>query len=292
MSQLMTDRLLVEAKLAAQRLTSRDGGCAAEREDLAQDAVLRAIEHPAPDGRVGPWVERICRNLHVDAWRTSRRARLLPERLAVDSPTPSAEEMALGGERRRNVRRALLTLPRDQRRALILRYYAGWSYERIAARLDVLVITARTRVHRGLAVLRCQLGALRAMMASGTLALAPAVAALIVVGAQPSVITAPVRVIPSLTSPSAIPPQHQASVRVRTTVVVAAEEETLAPPPETHRARRSSTLRFDFEDDEVTGVLARPQDEPLTSIGQAVHPSLIELRRQFVPEIVKTMEDL
>jgi hypothetical protein len=55
---------------------------------------------------------------------------------------------------------------------------------------------------------------------------------------------------------------------------------------------QSSTLRFDFEDDEITGVLARPDGDSVTSIGQAVHPSIIELRRQFIPELVKTMEDL
>ena len=294
MSQLASDRLLVEANLAAGRLTSRHGGGAGERDDLAQDAVLRAIEHPVPDGNVGPWIERICRNLHVDSWRTHQRAQLLPQRLSVDPPAPSAEELALGSERRRSVRRALLTLPREQRRALILRYYAGWSYERIAARLQIVVVTARTRVHRGLTDLRQQLGSLRTMLAPGTWALGSAVVALIVVGVEPSVMTAPVRVIPTLATPSAASARHQVGLRAPLAVATAATAVTpdapTAVPP--HHSPRSSTLRFNFEDDEITGVLARPDGDSDTSIRQAVHPSMIELRRQFIPELVKTMEDL
>jgi len=50
--------------------------------------------------------------------------------------------------------------------------------------------------------------------------------------------------------------------------------------------------RFDFEDDQVEGDLQRPDGELVTSIPEASQTSLIEIRRNFVPEIMKSLEDL
>ncbi len=50
--------------------------------------------------------------------------------------------------------------------------------------------------------------------------------------------------------------------------------------------------RFDFEDDQVEGDLQRPDGELVTSIPKASQSSLIEIRRNFIPEIIKSVEDL
>ncbi len=168
------------------------------REDLAQETLLRVLEHPPERENAGAWIQRICRNLHVDAWREAARA----QRIDADRPAcptaRNAEESVLAREQRRVVRRALLALPRAQRRALILRFYGGWSFDRIAARLGMRAATMRTRVHRALAALRTHVAALRVWLMPGALSLKPALAVLIVfaAGGSPLVARRPARSIP------------------------------------------------------------------------------------------------
>ncbi len=54
---------------------------------------------------------------------------------------------------------------------------------------------------------------------------------------------------------------------------------------------KSKTV-YDFEDDNVEGDLQRPDGELISSIEKAKEESLIEIRQNFVPEILKMIEDL
>ena len=49
---------------------------------------------------------------------------------------------------------------------------------------------------------------------------------------------------------------------------------------------------YDFEDDTVEGDLQRPDGENVTANGKAQHSSLIEIRKDFIPEMLKTLEDI
>jgi hypothetical protein len=49
---------------------------------------------------------------------------------------------------------------------------------------------------------------------------------------------------------------------------------------------------YDFEDDQVEGDLQRPDGFLVMSIPKAKEKSLIELRTSFIPEIIKSLEDL
>ncbi|HVU52144.1 MAG TPA: hypothetical protein VHL80_15705, partial [Polyangia bacterium] len=60
-----------------------------------------------------------------------------------------------------------------------------------------------------------------------------------------------------------------------------------APPP-----APAAVQRFDFVDDEITGELARPDTDVILSDPATHHPSLIELREHFIPEILESLEDL
>ena len=54
----------------------------------------------------------------------------------------------------------------------------------------------------------------------------------------------------------------------------------------------SAVQRYDFENDVVNGVLQRPgSDDLIEATVRATHESLIELRREFVPEMLKSLED-
>ena len=56
----------------------------------------------------------------------------------------------------------------------------------------------------------------------------------------------------------------------------------------TYRARTV----YDFEDDTVEGDLQRPDGELISSQKKAEHSSLIEIRKDFIPEMLKSLEDV
>ena len=56
-----------------------------------------------------------------------------------------------------------------------------------------------------------------------------------------------------------------------------------APPSET---------TYDFEDDLVTGDLIRPDGEQLIVRRRGRRTSLIQIREHFIPEMLKSVEDL
>jgi len=49
---------------------------------------------------------------------------------------------------------------------------------------------------------------------------------------------------------------------------------------------------YDFEDDTVEGDLQRPDGELVSEQKKAEHSSLIEIRKDFIPEMLKTLEDI
>jgi hypothetical protein len=49
---------------------------------------------------------------------------------------------------------------------------------------------------------------------------------------------------------------------------------------------------YDFEDDMVEGDLQRPDGELVNSMGKTQHSSLIEIRKDFIPEMLKSLEDV
>jgi hypothetical protein len=54
---------------------------------------------------------------------------------------------------------------------------------------------------------------------------------------------------------------------------------------------RAKTV-YDFEDDMVEGDLQRPDGELVNSLKRTEHSSLIEIRKDFIPEMLKSLEDI
>jgi len=66
-----------------------------------------------------------------------------------------------------------------------------------------------------------------------------------------------------------------------------------AAQPESAESAGAPALKyFDFEDDQVEGSIQRPDGDMIDAIRKASHRSLIEIRRNFIPEIMKSLEDL
>ena len=78
---------------------------------------------------------------------------------------------------------------------------------------------------------------------------------------------------------------------------VFAQAKAAAPAPRRRRrATRTSQYKaktvYDFEDDTVEGDLQRPDGELVSSQKKAEHSSLIEIRKDFIPEMLKSLEDV
>jgi RNA polymerase sigma factor (sigma-70 family) len=274
-------------------------------DDLAQDMAVAALEQRRAADRPEAWLERVGRNAAIDRWRGERRrAALAPlgEPVAAGSRDPEAELLAR--ERRAAVRRGLLALPRPQRQAALLRFHCELPFDDVAARLGTETATARTRVHRALAGLRARVSGLRALV-FGWPASQAAVAALVLVAAAPQRPRAPephptgaapaeVRIAQAARSSS---PRPARAVEATTP----AAQPLAAPPAPPRRARAQAhpaaeaepaVRRYDFENDEVEGRLATP-DETRDSVAvRSAQPSLIELRWSLQPEILKSLEEL
>ena len=70
-----------------------------------------------------------------------------------------------------------------------------------------------------------------------------------------------------------------------------AEAGGAAPAGDDNVQYKAKTV-YDFEDDTVEGDLQRPDGELVSSQKKAQHSSLIEIRKDFIPEMLKSLEDV
>ncbi len=82
--------------------------------------------------------------------RAVRRGFVQHQTLADEPPAASAETVALGGEERQEVIRALARLPHRQREVLVLRFYAELPDEQIARVMGIRPGTVRSTAFRAL----------------------------------------------------------------------------------------------------------------------------------------------
>ncbi len=131
-------------------------GNAADAEDVVQDALSRALPRWSRISTVDDpdaYVRRIVVNAHVSRWRKLRR-REVPVEVVHDRPAPAG----VGAEERDRLWRACRALPTDQRTAVVLRFYEDLDYAEIAALTGVREGSVRSRVSRGIAAMRHELG--------------------------------------------------------------------------------------------------------------------------------------
>ena len=123
-------------------------GSTADAEDVVQEVFLALLERGKPfkdTEHEKAWLIRVtvnkCKNCLKAAWRSRRSP------MPADAAAPAPEE-PLG------VLEAVMALPPLYRIPIHLHYCEGWSTGEIAAMLGVSPVTARTRLHRGRAMLR------------------------------------------------------------------------------------------------------------------------------------------
>lgn len=138
-----------------------------EAQDVAQDAFLRAYRALATyrgDGSFGAWLRRIA--VRVAVARLAARPDMI--RLDAEALDPRAanlrsaddpEARSLESEGRTLILSAVEALPASQREVIMLRYYGDLSLQEIAALTSNPLGTVKSRLNRGVRVLREQLAA-------------------------------------------------------------------------------------------------------------------------------------
>lgn len=122
----------------------------ARADDLAQEGLMRAWQARAsftPGTQMRAWIFVITRNLFYSerrrAWRSVAYDETAAER-TLRTEAVQGDQLDLD-----DVRRAMATLPDDQREALILVSAGGLSYEEAATVCQCAVGTIKSRVNRG-----------------------------------------------------------------------------------------------------------------------------------------------
>ena len=77
-----------------------------------------------------------------------------------------------------------------------------------------------------------------------------------------------------------------------TVLAQAAAPAAAAAPADGDNVQYKAKTVYDFEDDTVEGDLQRPDGELVSSQKKAEHSSLIEIRKDFIPEMLKSLEDV
>jgi RNA polymerase sigma-70 factor, ECF subfamily len=134
-------------------------------EDLTQEVFLRLWRRPdlydVARGRFVTWLLSVARNRGIDERRSrGRRFRhesppsLATEEMLATAHTDDDKDIAILSEERVIIERALASLPAEQRLAIQLAYFGGYTQQEIALGLHQPLGTVKTRIRLGLQKLR------------------------------------------------------------------------------------------------------------------------------------------
>ncbi|MGH2932631.1 MAG: sigma-70 family RNA polymerase sigma factor [Gaiellaceae bacterium] len=130
-------------------------------EDAVQDAFLNvwrsAESFQADRAKASTWVLTFVHRRAVDLVRREERRRTEPEEAAPVPSGPGADEDAERRSKREVVQDALRQLPPEQREAIELAYYGGYTQSELAERLGEPLGTIKSRMFAGLQRLRALL---------------------------------------------------------------------------------------------------------------------------------------
>jgi RNA polymerase sigma-70 factor, ECF subfamily len=136
-------------------LTYRMLGNAQEAEDAAQETFLRAysgLSQYQSEHKFSTWLFAIANHHCIDRLRKRRVSFVsiddnpILENITGEAPLP--ERQALMREQSAEMQKLLQELEPDYRLPLILRYWEDYSYEDIAATLDITIAAVKSRLFR------------------------------------------------------------------------------------------------------------------------------------------------
>jgi len=144
-----------------QRIVSRDLNRPEEARDIVQQTFLqlhRARADFRPDSKFRPWIVTIAMNLKRQYFRQWKRRGAVTDDLDGSREPVSANGGPAAAALAAQVRAALQELPEDQRDAIVLHWFEGFSFPEIAEIVGARTNAVKVRAHRGYERLRATLG--------------------------------------------------------------------------------------------------------------------------------------
>jgi len=142
-------------------LTTRILSDADEAEDILQEVFLQVWRAPerfdAARGSVLTWLLVLARSRAIDRLRALRRRgrdRHVDIAAVEVAASNDLERETQNSRDADGIRRVLATIPADQRRALELAYFDGYTQSEIAALTGAPLVTVKTRLRQGMMKLR------------------------------------------------------------------------------------------------------------------------------------------
>jgi len=155
------ERLVEKYQKNVLNLVYRFTGDGTRAEDLAQEVfvrIFRALGGFEAKAKFFTYLYKVTLNLCLKERERQKRKRTysLEERLGeddnrtreVEDPRGSAEDEVERRDTARIVREAIVSLPDDQRTAVILHRYNGLSYEELSEVLNISLPAVKSRLHR------------------------------------------------------------------------------------------------------------------------------------------------
>ena len=135
-------------------------------DDILQETLIKAVRvidegRYADTGKFLSWVLRIAHNQVIDYFRSQKSQRTVSESDAgynvlgtLRFAERNVEDRMISEQIEADVRRMIDSLPEEQREVVMMRYYAGMSFQEIADKTEVSINTALGRMRYALINLR------------------------------------------------------------------------------------------------------------------------------------------
>ena len=138
-------------------LARRVSSNSAAAEEILQDVFVGAWKRPdafdPSRGSLRSYLVVITHRRAVDWIRRERSARRRQDSEIDAPPPPAMDDVATARVMAQTVRQAVASLPDDQREAVQLAYFGGYTYREVAGRLGIAEGTAKSRLRLALAKL-------------------------------------------------------------------------------------------------------------------------------------------
>ncbi len=135
--------------------------------DLTQDVFARAWRMLPKYKRTSTpflgWLYTISHNRVIDYYRTKKDHAYLDQDVSIDAPHSDPQQSAETQLDRQEIRRAVLRLPADQQRVILLTFIDGFEYREVAAMTGKSEGNIRVIVHRALKKMRGIMGSREAL---------------------------------------------------------------------------------------------------------------------------------